>query len=127
MTRWDKYLIIFIIIISMLGLYYVKVYVSDSGEKYISIQVDGDEYKKIYFGENMEGKNIEIKTEFGYNKIEIGEGKVRVVEADCPDELDVKQGWISNPGEIIVCLPNRLIIEIKSDEKRDDGVDYISY
>lgn len=127
MTRWDKYLIAFTIIVSLLGLYYVKVYVSETGEKYISIQVDGDEYKKIYFGENMEGKTFEVKTDYGFNKIEIGNDKVRVIEADCPDKLDVKQGWISNPGEIIVCLPNRLVIEIKSDAKANDDVDYISY
>ncbi|MGF7056505.1 NusG domain II-containing protein [Brassicibacter mesophilus] len=127
MTKWDKFLIVFILIASLLGLYYVKVYVSDSGSKYISIQVDGDEYKKISFGDNMEGKTIDINTEFGYNKLEIGKDRVRIIEADCPDKLDVKQGWISNPGEIIVCLPNRLIIEIKSDLKTDDDIDYISY
>ncbi len=127
MTKWDKYLIGFTLVVSLLSLYYVKVYVSDSGNKYVSVQVDGDEYKKISFGANMVGKTIDINTQFGYNKLEIGNDRIRIIEADCPDKLDVKQGWISNPGEIIVCLPNRLIIEIKSDSKTDDDVDYISY
>ena len=45
---------------------------------------------------------------------------------DCPDKLDVKQGYISKVGEVIVCLPNKLVIEIKGiDDERD--VDYMSY
>jgi len=127
MTRWDKILIIFVILISLTGLYYVKGSAFNNGNKYISIQVDGKEYKKITFGPNMVGKTIDINTQFGYNKLEIGEDKVRVIEADCPDELDVKQGWISKKGEIIVCLPNRLAVEIISQEKQENNVDYNSY
>ena len=74
----------------------------------------------------MVGKTIPIKTKYGYNLIEIGDEKVRVIEADCPDKLDVKQGYISKPGETIVCLPNRLIIEIKG-ENGENEIDYLSY
>jgi hypothetical protein len=94
--------------------------------KYISIQVNGKEYKKITFNPKMVGKTIPIKTKYGYNLIEIGDEKVRVIEADCPDKLDVKQGYISKPGETIVCLPNRLIIEIKG-ENGENEIDYLSY
>ncbi|MBU5455443.1 NusG domain II-containing protein [Keratinibaculum paraultunense] len=126
MTKGDKYLIVFIIIISLLSLVYVNKSALNYNKKYISIQVDGKEIKKIIFDKNIIGKTIPIKTEFGYNLIEIGDEKVRVIEADCPDKLDVKQGYISKVGEVIVCLPNKLVIEIKGiDDERD--VDYISY
>lgn len=126
MTKGDKYLIIFIIIISISSLLYIKKSNSSYEDKYIVIQVDGKDYKKIYFSPKVTGKQIPIQTEFGYNLIEIGEGKVRVIEADCPDKLDVKQGYISKPGEVIVCLPNRLLIEIKGQSK-DKDIDYISH
>lgn len=126
MTKGDKYLIIFIIVISILSLFYVKKAASSYDEKYVVIQVDGKDYKKISFGPEVIGKKMPIETEFGYNLIEIGDGKVRVIEADCPDKLDVKQGYISNPGEVIVCLPNRLVIEIKGEDKNND-LDYISH
>ncbi len=127
MTKWDKYLIVLMLLLSLVGIYFVKNYSTNSGEKYISVQVDGKEVKKISFGANMIGKTIDVKTMFGYNKIEIGDGKVRVIEADCPDKLDVKQGWISTQGEIIVCLPNRMVVEIKSDKSSVDEIDHISY
>lgn len=126
MTKGDKYLIIFIVVISLLSLVYVKKATTRYDEKYILIQVDGKDYKKIFFGPEVIGKKIPIETEFGYNLIEVGDGKVRVIEADCPDKLDVKQGYISNPGEVIVCLPNRLVIEIKGDSI-DEDLDYISH
>lgn len=126
MTKGDKYLIIFIIAISILSLVYVKKVAISYEKKYVVIQVDGKVYKKVFFGPEIVGEKIPIETKFGYNLIEIGDGKVRVIEADCPDKLDVKQGYISKPGEVIVCLPNRLVIEIKG-EKKDKEIDSISY
>ena len=37
-------------------------------------------------------------------------------EADCPDHLCMKQGEISHKGETIVCLPNRVVIEVESNQ-----------
>lgn len=126
MTKGDKILIVFIIIISLGSLGFIRNNAVGYNDKYISIQVNGKEYKKIIFDKSVIGKTIPIETQFGYNLVEIGDGNVRVIEASCPDELDVKQGYISLPGEIIVCLPNRLIIEIKgSSEIRE--IDYISH
>lgn len=126
LTKGDKYLIIFIIIISVVSLFFVKRDISSYDKKYFVISVDGKDYKKIYFGPEVVGKQIPVKTQFGYNLIEIGDGKVRVIEADCPDKLDVKQGYIERPGEVIVCLPNKLVIEIKG-ESKDNDIDYISH
>ena len=126
MTKGDKYLIIIIIIISLISIIYVERDATSYNSKYISIQVNGKEYKKITFNPKMVGKTIPIKTKYGYNLIEIGDEKVRVIEADCPDKLDVKQGYISKPGETIVCLPNRLIVEIKG-ENGENEIDYLSY
>ncbi|KGG81186.1 hypothetical protein Y919_02030 [Caloranaerobacter azorensis H53214] len=127
MTKWDKYLIFFIILSSIIGFSIVRSDIGKSDYKYIKIAVDGKVIKKITFDKNMIGKTIDIRTQYGYNKIEIGDGKVRVIDADCPDKLDVKQGWISKSGEIIVCLPHKLTIEIVGENEADDEIDGISY
>lgn len=126
MTKGDKILIITIIIISLASLGFIKNSATGYKDKYISIQIDGKRHKEIIFDKSLIGKTIPINSEFGYNLIEIGDEKVRVIEADCPDKLDVKQGYISLPGEMIVCLPNRLVIEIIGIEEEKD-VDYISH
>ena len=58
----------------------------------------------------------------GKNTIEIKDGKVRMTEADCPNHLCVRQGWISFSGQSIVCLPNELSVTITGAE---DAADFI--
>lgn len=126
MTKGDKILIILIIIVSLTSLGYIKNNAMGYSDKYVSIQVNGEEIKRVIFDKSTIGKTIPIETEYGYNLIEIGDKRVRVIEADCPDKLDVKQGYISQPNQLIVCLPNRLVIEIKG-LKQTNTIDYISY
>ncbi len=125
LTKGDKILIVAVIIINVISLWLVKNVAFNQNSKYISVQVNGEEIKKIIFDKNMVGKQIPIETEYGYNLLEIGDEKVRVIEADCPDKLDVKQGYISRVGEVIVCLPNRLVIEIKG-TRAETNVDGLS-
>ena len=47
------------------------------------------------------------------NVVEVSGGRVRVVDADCPDRLCVRQGWISYDGESIVCLPHKLVVTVR--------------
>ena len=47
------------------------------------------------------------------NVVEVSGGRVRVADADCPDRLCVRQGWISYDGESIVCLPHKLIVTVR--------------
>lgn len=122
LKKGDVILIIITLILSMSAMYYTKRINDSIKSNYISIQLDGKEIKKVYFGKEVFGKEIPIKSQYGYNLIEIGDNRVRVKKADCPDKLDVRQGWIDRAGQTIICLPNRLVIEIKGDRE----IDYIS-
>lgn len=113
LTKGDKLLIVLVIILSFSSLLYIRYQALSTNEKYISVQVAGEEIKRIILDPKLTGHTIPIETQYGYNLIELGDNKVRVIEADCPDEIDVKQGYISGIGETIVCLPNKLVIEIK--------------
>ena len=50
-----------------------------------------------------------------HNRIRVEKESIAVTDADCPDKICVHTGTISKPGEIIACLPHKLIIEIKSE------------
>jgi len=47
-------------------------------------------------------------------QIETKGGKIRVAMSDCPKQICVNMGWIKTPGQIIVCAPNQVVVEIKS-------------
>ena len=48
----------------------------------------------------------------GTNTVLVEKGRVRVSEADCPDQICVHQGYISDDLIPIICLPHRFMIEI---------------
>ena len=80
------------------------------------ISVDGQHYKTVPLETHTGTDYIDLKNDYGFNRIEIQEQSIRIIDADCPDLLCVQEGFIKNPGELIVCLPHRLLIEIKNTE-----------
>ena len=59
----------------------------------------------------------------GSNILVIENGRARLIDADCPDQLCVKQGWVHYSGQVITCLPNRLTVTVENGES--DGVDLV--
>ncbi len=61
----------------------------------------------------------------GLHKVTIAAEKNRIcfLESDCPDKVCVKTGWLSHPGDIAVCLPNKIIIKLEQNKNQNvDGV-----
>lgn len=63
--------------------------------------------------------------EGGYNIMIISRGEVSITDADCPDQLCVKQRAISHKRESIICLPHDLIIQI--DNGKESNLDAVTY
>lgn len=125
--RNDIILISVIVIISVtLLLVWKLVYLkgqnpdSDAG---VRATVDGKVYGTYPLSKD---DTIEIKNVDGdvTNTLVIKDGVADVTAADCPDHLCVKQKAISKEGESIICLPNKVVVTVKSDTKSD--IDSIS-
>ena len=58
----------------------------------------------------------------GTNTIEIKDGRVRMLEASCPNHLCIRQGWIRFEGQSIVCLPNKVTVTVRG---TGDGYDFV--
>lgn len=86
--------------------------------KQIRIEKDGEEYGTYSLDEDQV---ISIGTT---NVCEIKDGKVRMIRADCPDHLCIRQGAIGADGGIIVCLPNKVVIQGETDD--GSAVDSVS-
>ncbi len=65
--------------------------------------------KTIYTESINTNKTIDI----GTNCIVIKDGIVYMDNASCKNQVCVNTGEISKKGESIVCLPNKVIVEIK--------------
>ena len=55
-----------------------------------------------------------------YNIVEVERTRVRVREANCPEQVDVKQGWLTRPGQTAVCLPHRVVVRLVSSSAPDE-------
>ena len=62
----------------------------------------------------------EITTEHGKNTLVIKDGYADITAADCYGNDCVHQKRISKNGEMIVCLPHKLVVEITSYEESEN-------
>ncbi|NQV18956.1 MAG: NusG domain II-containing protein [Armatimonadetes bacterium] len=58
--------------------------------------------------------------------VEVKKDRVRALKADCPHQICVHAGWISSPSQTIVCVTNKVLIEI-SGKSPDADYNAISY
>ena len=87
---------------------------------YAEITVDGKLYKKILLSEHRGVEEIDVKTEYGYNVIDIKDDSIGIIDADCKDKICIKSGFISKKGESLVCLPHKLMVEVKGNDNQND-------
>lgn len=92
---------------------------------YAEITINGKVYKKIPLSEHTGEEFIDVKYENKINTVRARDNKISIVEASCPDSLCIHQGEIFKVGQSIVCLPNKVMIEIKGNKLEDSDEDFI--
>jgi hypothetical protein len=68
-------------------------------------------------------QTIQVKGSLGISVIEVRNGKIRMAASPCPHQICVRMGQISKAHSSIVCVPNRIVIQIPAD---DDSLDAIT-
>ena len=56
------------------------------------------------------------------NVVEVKDGKVAIVESDCPGHDCVSCGWLQDSARSLVCLPNGVEIRVVAES---DDVDFV--
>ena len=89
----------------------------------VVIRVNNVLYEEVFLAED---RIIEIKdsTHSTCNTVSIQDGEVHMIDATCLNQLCIYQSPISSTSESIICLPNKVIIEIVS--RSNNQVDAIS-
>ncbi len=86
------------------------------GELLISIPLDGSAAPRRFTVTGTDGC---------VNEIEVRSDSIGIISADCPDKLCVHQGFINSTGLPIVCLPNKLVIQLR--ETAPENIDTTAY
>lgn len=117
--KGDRILVAILILLSIFLYIFIGSTVAKTGAEYISVQVDGVEIERIKLGELNETKELQIKTLYGDCILAYDSDSCWMEESECKDKLCIKQGKISKTGQIIVCLPFRVMVEIVGENSSD--------
>ena len=79
------------------------------------VTIDGEMYGSYSLSVEREVK-IEL-ADGSYNLLVIHDGKADITEASCPDGICVNHRAVNKQSQSIVCLPNKVVVEIESGEE----------
>lgn len=121
MIKKNDLIMIGVIVILAVAVIAFMNFTKKEGSKVV-ITVGGEVYDTLYLNEDT---SYTVKLEDGsYNTFEIKDGDVDMVDASCPDKICVKHRSIHYNNDTIVCLPNKVVLEVT--EAEDSGVDAIA-
>ncbi len=119
--RNDIVLVVVLLLLSVAGLLLYKS-IQPSGD-FAVVLIDGKEVARFQLSQDTE---YLIETAGGTNTLVISNGKADVKSASCPDGICVDHAPISKVGETIVCLPNGVVIAIRTDKAVTGGIDMVA-
>ncbi|MDO5037599.1 MAG: NusG domain II-containing protein [Tissierellia bacterium] len=125
MKKADR--IILLVILLAAGLVALSFFIrgqEKEGDKVLSIQLAGEEIERIPLVEENIGRTYEVDNPLGENTLKISEEGVYMAHSSCPDQICRHMAPISQVGETIICLPHKLVVEIKSDTSQE-GLDHM--
>lgn len=119
----DIFLILFFLIIGLGTFSFMQLH-GKSGAL-VKFRVNNKEFGSYSLNKNQ---TIRIEEDDWENILEIKNGKVSMIKADCPDKICVNHAAISKKGETIVCLPHKVVIEVVDQDgtQKENQIDIIS-
>ncbi len=115
LTKADKFLIAILLGLAVGGIGLSIGYFSQSagGDKVAKITVDDQLIRTVPLRPGYQ-ETFRLGGATGYNIVEVDNGRIRMSEADCPDQICIRTGWISSPRQQVVCLPHKAVIKIEA-------------
>lgn len=117
--RNDIIFIAALLLMAAAGLVYLFVF--RVGGNVVEVTVDGEVYGVYSLSENTTCEIRTGKNDENINRFVIADGKVYMQDASCPDGICVAHRPIFRDGESIVCLPNRVVVTVITQETEDSA------
>ena len=122
MIKKADILLFFVILLFGIGISWLSLHGSTTGDK-VRITSDGQLYGLYSLNEDRE---IDVQSDGHTNHITIKDGVVSMTSSSCKNQVCVNTAPISHTKDTIVCLPNKVVVEIVSDSKSSASPDVIS-
>ncbi|WP_010632128.1 NusG domain II-containing protein [Sporolactobacillus vineae] len=125
---WDIIIVCVLVLISFLPVgMFSYVHAREAGNassRLIAVvSLNNKQIRQVVLTGNTKTEEFTVYTKSGdYNTIEVNKNRIRIKKANCPDQICVRTGYISEPGQTIVCLPHRVVIEIHRADRSEAPV-----
>jgi hypothetical protein len=70
-----------------------------------------------YYSLNVD-RTVKVRGPLGVTVVTIRHGEAAITSAPCPHKLCEKMGPIPRRGSVMICIPNRIIVEVKGKKRR---------
>lgn len=67
---------------------------------------------------------LEVPGPLGVTTVAVDQRRVRVVSDPGPRQYCVRQGWLARPGEIAICAPNQVSVQVQGGREAYDSLSY---
>lgn len=113
----DLIIILILLVISIIPFYFLLSPMRESNNIIAVIKVDNKQVKKLSLNHD-----IVWKYQHGnkLNVVKVKNHKIRMIDANCKDQICVKDGWKSKIGDTIVCLPHKFLVELKVENENNE-------
>ena len=98
----------------------LKLWGGDLADKAV-IRSGGKIFREVPLSRDQQ---IEVPGPLGVSVISIRQRKARIVSDPSPRQYCVRQGWLQQAGEIAICLPNQVSVELTGSRKKYDSLNY---
>ena len=71
-----------------------------------------------------QARELHINGPLGESIIAISNGQVRFKQSPCPNQYCVHQGWLSHAGQVAICLPNQISLQLVGAKTQYDSLNY---
>mgnify|MGYP000852373945 CR=1 FL=1 len=125
MTKGDRWLLLLLVVVGF-SLLAWKALSYPSSAQQVQVFRDGEVILSFTLNSSAEIRTYQLTVDGGVATLEAKDGAVRLAPTSahyCPERICMQTGWINQPGASIICVPNKLVVRIKTME---DGVDAIS-
>ncbi len=113
----DLIIILILLVISIIPFYFLLSPMRESNNIIAVIKVDNKQVKKLSLNHD-----IVWKYQHGnkLNVVKVKNHKIRMIDANCKDQICVKDGWKSKIGDTIICLPHKFLVELKVENENNE-------
>ena len=104
----------------LIGLYAVF-WQSDGHGAEAVVLVNGKRWARLDLFHNQD---LKVPGPLGHSHIQVRDGRARFVDSPCPNKLCVHTGWLKQGGEVAICLPNKVSLQILASDPRFDAINF---